>query len=123
MANRTNRSKKLCAHRLPRQGGERRVHAGRPQATRKIVSHGTGGTTPETFPLVPVIEDVGKTIEPMATKNGNRIVIDCPADLGTMHADQTRFRQALLNITLASPPAFARRDSVWQRKRGLKFLI
>jgi GAF domain-containing protein/DNA-binding response OmpR family regulator len=52
----------------------------------------------ETFPLLPVIEDVGKTIEPMAAKNANRIVIDCPADLGTMHADQTRFRQALLNL-------------------------
>jgi two-component system, NtrC family, sensor kinase len=52
----------------------------------------------ETFPLAPVIEDVGKTIEPMAAKNANRIVIDCPADLGTMHADQTRFRQALLNL-------------------------
>jgi two-component system, NtrC family, sensor kinase len=52
----------------------------------------------ESFPLVPLIEDVGKTIEPMATKNVNRIVIDCPRDLGTIHADQTRFRQALLNL-------------------------
>jgi hypothetical protein len=40
----------------------------------------------ETFPLVPLIEDIAKTIEPMATKNGNRLVIDCPADLGTIHA-------------------------------------
>jgi len=45
-----------------------------------------------------VIQDVAKTIEPMATKNGNRLIIDCPADLGTIHADQTRFRQALLNL-------------------------
>src|SRR6202011_3463422 len=52
----------------------------------------------ETFPLAPLIEDVAKTIEPMATKNGNRIVVDCPAGLGTIHADQTRFRQALLNL-------------------------
>jgi signal transduction histidine kinase len=52
----------------------------------------------ETFPLVPVIEDVAKTIEPMASKNGNRLVIDCPADLGTIHADQTRLRQSLLNL-------------------------
>ena len=52
----------------------------------------------ETFPLVPVINDVAKTIEPMATKNGNRLVIDCPTDLGTIHADQTRFRQSLLNL-------------------------
>ena len=52
----------------------------------------------ETFPLAPVIKDVSKTIEPMATKSGNRLVIDCPADLGTIHADQTRFRQSLLNL-------------------------
>jgi signal transduction histidine kinase len=49
----------------------------------------------ETFTLVPVIKDVAKTIEPMASKNGNRLIIDCPADLGTIHADQTRFRQSL----------------------------
>jgi signal transduction histidine kinase len=52
----------------------------------------------ETFPLVPVIEDVAKTIEPMATKNSNRLVINCRADLGTIHADQTRLRQSLLNL-------------------------
>jgi signal transduction histidine kinase len=52
----------------------------------------------ETFSLMPVIQDVAKTIEPMATKNGNRLVIDCPADLGTIHADETRFRQSLLNL-------------------------
>ena len=52
----------------------------------------------ETFSLAPVIEDVAKTIEPMATKNGNHFVIDCPADLGTIHADQTRVRQSLLNL-------------------------
>src|SRR5437667_1053860 len=52
----------------------------------------------ETFPLVSAIKDVPKTIEPMATKNSNRLVIDCPADLGTIHADQTRFRQSLLNL-------------------------
>ena len=52
----------------------------------------------ESFPLAPLIEDVAKTIEPMATKNGNRIVVDCRSDLGTIHADQIRFRQALLNL-------------------------
>jgi two-component system, NtrC family, sensor kinase len=52
----------------------------------------------ETFPLVPLIEDVAKTVEPMAAKNVNRMVLDCPPDLGTIHADQTRFRQTLLNL-------------------------
>src|ERR1700738_2721215 len=52
----------------------------------------------EPFALAPLIDNVVKTIEPMATKNGNRIVVDCPANLGTIHADQTRFRQSLLNL-------------------------
>src|SRR5262249_57396730 len=52
----------------------------------------------ESFALVPTIEDVAKTVEPMAAKNANRMVIDCPGDLGTIFADQTRLRQALLNL-------------------------
>jgi CheY-like chemotaxis protein len=52
----------------------------------------------ESFPLAPLIEDVVKTMEPLAKKNGNRAIVDCAADLGAIHADQIRFRQALLNL-------------------------
>jgi GAF domain-containing protein/DNA-binding response OmpR family regulator len=52
----------------------------------------------ETFALAPLIEDVAKTIEPMAAKNRNRIALDHAPDIGAIHADQTRFRQALLNL-------------------------
>jgi GAF domain-containing protein/CheY-like chemotaxis protein len=52
----------------------------------------------ESFPLAPLIEDVVRTIEPTATKNSNRIVTDCRPGIGTLHADQIRFRQALLNL-------------------------
>ena len=31
-------------------------------------------------------------------KNGNRLVIDCPGDIGDMYADQTKVRQALFNL-------------------------
>jgi signal transduction histidine kinase len=65
----------------------------------------------EKFALAPVIEDVAKTIEPMATKNGNRLVIDCPADLGTIHADQTRVRQSLLNLA-SNASKFTEKGSV-----------
>jgi GAF domain-containing protein/CheY-like chemotaxis protein len=52
----------------------------------------------ESFYLAPLIVDVVKTIEPLAAKNGNRLVVDCLPETGTIHADQTRFRQALLNL-------------------------
>src|SRR5208337_3173639 len=65
----------------------------------------------ESFPLVPLIEDVAKTIEPMASKNGNRLVIECPKDLGTIYADQTRFRQSLLNL-LCNDKAFTEKGSI-----------
>src|SRR5262249_46845963 len=52
----------------------------------------------ESFPLAPLIEDVVKTMEPLANKSGNRTIVDCAADLGTIHADLIRFRQALLNL-------------------------
>jgi len=52
----------------------------------------------ESFAIAPLINDVVQTIATMATKNGNQVVVDCAADLGTMRADQTRIRQALLNL-------------------------
>jgi signal transduction histidine kinase len=50
------------------------------------------------FSLAPVIDEVVKTIEPLATKNGNRVAVQCDGEIGTMHADQMRMRQALLNL-------------------------
>jgi signal transduction histidine kinase len=52
----------------------------------------------ETFALAPLIEDVVKTIEPLAAKNGNQVAVHCDAAIGMMHADQMRLRQALLNL-------------------------
>jgi signal transduction histidine kinase len=52
----------------------------------------------ETFALPPLIEDVVKTIEPLAAKNGNQVAVHCVGEIGMMHADQMRLRQALLNL-------------------------
>jgi CheY-like chemotaxis protein len=52
----------------------------------------------ESFPFAPLIEDVVKTIQPLAEKNGNELVVDCAPDIGVMRGDQTRVRQALLNL-------------------------
>jgi signal transduction histidine kinase len=51
-----------------------------------------------TFALGPLIDDVIKTIEPLTAKNGNQVVAQCDKTIKTIHADQTRVRQTLLNL-------------------------
>src|SRR6202048_2678832 len=50
------------------------------------------------FALAPLIDNVVKTIEPLAAKNANQVAVNCDAAIGTLHADQMRLRQALLNL-------------------------
>jgi signal transduction histidine kinase len=50
------------------------------------------------FALTPLINDVVKTIEPLAAKNSNQVAVHCEAAIGVMQADQMRLRQALLNL-------------------------
>jgi signal transduction histidine kinase/CheY-like chemotaxis protein len=52
----------------------------------------------ETFAIAPLVDEVIATIGSAAAKNGNELIVHCPQDIGEMHADQTRIRQALLNL-------------------------
>jgi signal transduction histidine kinase len=52
----------------------------------------------ETFALASLIASVVKTIEPLAAKNANQVAVECDGAIGTLHADQMRLRQALLNL-------------------------
>jgi signal transduction histidine kinase len=52
----------------------------------------------ESFALAPLIDGVIKTIEPLAAKSGNQVAVHCDTAIGTMHADQMRLHQALLNL-------------------------
>jgi signal transduction histidine kinase len=52
----------------------------------------------ETFDLRRLVDEVEGVVRPLVEKNDNRLVIDCPDDLGTMNADQTKVRQALFNL-------------------------
>jgi signal transduction histidine kinase/CheY-like chemotaxis protein len=52
----------------------------------------------ESFAIAPLVEDVVQTVGTMAAKNGNNVVVNCAPGIGTMNADQTRIRQALLNL-------------------------
>jgi signal transduction histidine kinase len=64
----------------------------------------------ETFPLAPLIADVAKTIEPLAVKNANQVAVKCDG-AGTLHADQMRLRQALLNL-MSNANKFTERGTI-----------
>ena len=65
----------------------------------------------ETFDVARTVEELATTLRPMVAKNGNRLEIDCPADLGTMRADQTKVRQILFNL-LSNANKFTERGSI-----------
>ena len=52
----------------------------------------------ETYPIAVLVHDVAATIEPLARKNGNRLVVECPPDIGKVRTDPRRLQQALLNL-------------------------
>jgi signal transduction histidine kinase/CheY-like chemotaxis protein len=65
----------------------------------------------EHFAVTPLIDNVVKTIEPLAAKNGNRVAVHCEAAIGTLHADQMRLRQALLNL-MSNANKFTERGTI-----------
>ncbi|MFQ5612121.1 MAG: PAS domain S-box protein [Anaerolineae bacterium] len=52
----------------------------------------------EGFSISALIDDVVTTIQPLLKKDGNTLYINCPGDIGRMHADMTKVRQVLFNL-------------------------
>lgn len=52
----------------------------------------------EAFMIKDLMEDVVGTVDALIERGGNRFILDCPPDIGSMYADQTRLRQCLLNL-------------------------
>ena len=52
----------------------------------------------ETFDAARMVKDVAATVQPMVMKNRNKIDLQLPIELGTMHADLTKVRQILFNL-------------------------
>ena len=52
----------------------------------------------EDFDVRALVQDVESTIRPLVEKNQNLLEVNCPADIGSIHADLTRVRQVLFNL-------------------------
>ena len=52
----------------------------------------------EDFDLVSLVQDTVTTAQSLAAKNANKLELDHAADIGSMHADQMRIRQVILNL-------------------------
>jgi PAS domain S-box-containing protein len=65
----------------------------------------------ESFNLATMVKDVASTVHPLVEKNANDLVINCPHNLGTMHADITKVRQSLFNL-LSNAAKFTEKGQV-----------
>lgn len=52
----------------------------------------------EPLDIAALVRSLVDTAMPLVAKNGNRLEVVCPPDIGTMYADITRVRQILLNV-------------------------
>src|SRR5262245_1101925 len=65
----------------------------------------------ERFDVAGLVRDIAAVIQPLAAKNTNRLDVRCPAEVGAMHADLTKVRQALFNL-LSNACKFTERGAV-----------
>ena len=52
----------------------------------------------EEFDVAQMVQEVATTVQPLVAKNGNRLEVICPPDIGRMRADLTKVRQTLFNL-------------------------
>jgi signal transduction histidine kinase/CheY-like chemotaxis protein len=71
----------------------------------------------ETFALRGMLDDVVSTIQPLVAQKSNTLVVDCPADIGSIHADLTKLRQSLFNL-LSNASKFTESGTVTLRVRS-----
>ena len=71
----------------------------------------------ETFALRGMLDDVVSTIQPLVAQKNNTLVVDCPDDIGSIHADLTKLRQSLFNL-LSNASKFTESGTVTLRVRS-----
>lgn len=70
----------------------------------------------ETFELLPVLNDIATTIQPLVEKQANILEVNYEENLGKIHADLTKVRQMLLNL-LSNATKFTEKGTVTLKVR------
>ncbi len=70
----------------------------------------------ETFDVGNLVREAATTVAPLIEKKQNRLVVECPEHIGTMHADATKLRQVLLNL-LSNASKFTTAGQITLRAR------
>ncbi len=65
----------------------------------------------EEFDVAKLVSEVSATVQPLVIKNGNKLEVNCPADIGVMRADVTKVRQSLFNL-LSNASKFTERGVI-----------
>ena len=52
----------------------------------------------EEFDLNTMVDEVIANVQPLVAENGNKLIVKCRSDLGIVSTDQTKLRQAALNL-------------------------
>jgi signal transduction histidine kinase/DNA-binding response OmpR family regulator/streptogramin lyase len=65
----------------------------------------------EEFDVEKLVKEVAATVQPLVAKNGNKLEVDCPADIGVMRADVTKVRQTLFNL-LSNASKFTEKGTI-----------
>jgi signal transduction histidine kinase/DNA-binding response OmpR family regulator len=68
----------------------------------------------ESFEIGKIVNEVISTASPLVAKKGNSLVVECPPDIGSMHADATKLRQMLLNL-LSNASKFTEKGAITLR--------
>ena len=81
----------------------------------------------ETFSVQTMIRDVLAVIQPLVDQNDNTLRVECPDDVGSMTADLTKVRQALINL-LSNASKFTERGVVTldvgrERAKGVEWIV
>jgi signal transduction histidine kinase len=62
--------------------------------------------------VLALTQEVQAGVAPLVEKNGNRLMVSCPADIGAMETDVTKLRQSLFNL-LSNAAKFTKAGTIW----------